>query len=297
MIRGICFSTTIFAPKGQPALPLSDCIERAAEAGYKRVELSRKTLGWAACAPHIRRNGLSVWSVHGTLDEAAVSSSSGERQEALAREAGQMEDAAAYAPCVYVVHYLNWGPDEGLELRWQSAIERLLPKAEELDLTLAIETVSYKPNKRARYPTSEEIAAFVRSFESDHLRACIDLNHSNIVESLPHVASNFTDLIANIHVSDNRGLKEEHLPPGEGVIDFETALCALSRAGYAGPLNLEIHLKGQPTRSDLVSLRKWGERMLVSLAECSCALPEVQHSAGRSRAEFPQAGAEEGDGA
>jgi len=297
MIRGTCISTTIFAPKAQPALPLPDCIERVAEAGYHRVELSRKTLGWAACAPHIRCNGLSVWSVHGTLDEAAVSSSWGERQEALAREAGQLEDAAAYAPCVYVVHYLNWGPDEGLELRWKNAIERLLPKAEELDLILAIETVSYKPNKRARYPTSEEIAAFVRSFKSDHLRACIDLNHSNVVESLPHVASNFTDLIANIHVSDNRGLEEEHLPPGEGVIDFETALCALSRAGYKGPLNLEIHLKGQPTPLDLVNLRIWGERMLTSLAECGGTPPEVQRSAGSSGAQAPQAGAEQGDGA
>jgi len=294
MISGTCISTTIFAPKRQPALPLPECIDRVTEAGYQRVELSRKTLGWAACAPHIRRNGLSVWSVHGTLDEAAVSSSSDQRSEALAREMGQMEEAAAYAPCVYVVHYLNWGPEEGLELRWQNAIERLLPKAEELDLTLAIETVSYKPNKRARYPTSEEIAAFVRSFESDHLRACIDLNHSNIVESLSHVASNFTSLIANIHVSDNRGLEEEHLPPGEGVIDFETALCALSRAGYEGPLNLEIHLKGQPTRLDLVSLREWGERMLVHLEECCSALPEL-HSTRRHRTGLPKADAEEGD--
>ena len=297
MIRGTCISTTIFAPKGHSALPLSDCIERVAEAGYQRIELSRKTLGWTACAPHIQRNGLSVWSVHGTLDEAAVSSLSAERQEALAREAGQMEDAAAYAPCVYIVHYLNWGPDEGLELRWQSAIERLLPKAEELDLTLAIETVSYNPNKRARYPSSEEIAAFVRSFESDHLRACIDLNHSNIVESLPHVASNFAGLIASIHVSDNRGLEEEHLPPGQGVIDFKTSLCALSHAGYEGPLNLEIHLKGQPTRSDLVSLRMWGERTLASLEERDCAPPEVRHSAGGVGAALPQVGTGEGDGA
>jgi len=295
MIRGTCISTTIFAPKGLPALPLSDCIEQVSEAGYRRVELSRKTLGWGACMSRIRRNDLSVWSVHGTLDEAAVSSFSSDRQKALAREAAQMEDAAAYAPCVYVVHYLNWGPDEGLELRWQSAIEWLLPKAEELDLTLAIETVSYNPDKRARYPSSEEIAAFVRSFESDHLRACIDLNHSNIVESLPHVASNFSGQIANIHVSDNRGLKEEHLSPGQGVIDFETSLCALSHAGYEGPLNLEIHLRGQPTRSDLVNLRMWGERMLASLEERSCALPEVRRSAKGLGADLPQVGAGEGN--
>ena len=295
MIKGTCISTTIFAPKGQPALPLSECIERVADAGYQRVELSRKTLEWAACASLIRRHGLSVWSVHGTLDETVVSSASAQRLRALTREAARMEEAAPYAPCVYVVHYLNWGPDKGLEHWWRDAIESLLPKAEELDLTLAIETVSYKPRKRARYPSSEEIAAFVRSFDSDYLRACIDLNHSNIVESLPVVASNFAGLIASIHVSDNRGLEEEHLPPEEGVIDFEAALCALSNAGYEGPLNLEIHLPGQPTDLDLVTLREWGERMLVTLEECCSSLPEVQRSVGKHRTEQWRIGAREAD--
>ena len=270
MIRRVSISTTIFAPKGRVALPLPDCINILDEVGYQYVELSRNTLHWAACASHIQRSGLSVWAVHGTLDAKALSRSRNERRRAVTREIRTMEEAATYSPCPYVVHYLDCSFDPEVKRWWYYAVEELLRKAEDLELTLAIEILSPNVKKRERYADSQEIAGFVQAFQSEYLGVCVDLNHSNIEENLTDVASNFKGLISNIHVSDNHGLEEQHLPPGQGAIDFLGALRSLSSAGYEGPLNLEVHLQDFPTVENLRNLKAWAEKMVVAVGRSAC---------------------------
>jgi sugar phosphate isomerase/epimerase len=70
--------------------------------------------------------------------------------------------------------------------------------------------------------------------------------------------------VKNIHVSDNHGEKEEHLPPGEGIIDFRSAFQALRANGYTGPCNLEFHFPGCqiPSEEDLRQVRMQMEKLL-----------------------------------
>jgi sugar phosphate isomerase/epimerase len=129
-----------------------------------------------------------------------------------------------------------------------------------LKLTIAIETVPYKPDKDERYADSGEVAEFVRSFHSDNMRACIDLNHANINEDLVQAIRNCTGIIACVHISDNHGRKEEHLLPGDGTIDFPPAFKALREAGFVGPFNLEALVSAEDRRDPaevLVGIRKW----------------------------------------
>lgn len=170
-----------------------------------------------------------------------------------------------YAPCPYVIHMLDRQHDPKVSDWWKASAEALLRRAEEMNFVLALETAPYKIQLCQRYPDSAEIAAFVRDLDSPHMRACIDLNHSNLHENLTRVAANFDGLIANIHISDNHGITEDHLPPGEGGIDFVSALQAIINAGYRGPLNLECHTPGYPSHDELVALRLWCEEMITKL--------------------------------
>jgi sugar phosphate isomerase/epimerase len=43
-----------------------------------------------------------------------------------------------------------------------------------------------------------------------------------------------------VQASDNRGTTDDHLPPGEGIIDWERVRSALQRAGYRGVFMLEV---------------------------------------------------------
>ncbi|MBR2373912.1 MAG: sugar phosphate isomerase/epimerase [Lentisphaeria bacterium] len=144
-------------------------------------------------------------------------------------------------------------------------MEKLYDFYSKLGFILCVETAPYKPKHNQRYPDSKEIAAFVRSFEKDDLRMTIDINHSNLHEDLEQVCDNCRGLISNIHVSDNMGEWEDHMPPGTGIIDLKRAFAALRRNGYAGPCNLEfVYSDSQeiPTAEKLRGVRKYVEQLL-----------------------------------
>lgn len=238
----ISISTTIFK-SAAAEVSFEEGLAMVSQAGFKNIEISRKHKDVTEKKGLIGSLGLDVWSVHGTLGEAAISFSEEERQKGIADECLRMDDTASYAPCPYVIHYLHRYNDPKYGKAFRKSIENLTEKAIETGFTLAIETVPYKPKNCERYPDSKEIVDFVRSFNSPNVSLCIDLNHSNLNEDLIQVCENCSGVISNIHVSDNDGEWEDHLPPGEGSIDFPATFKALIKAGYTGPCNLECHLE------------------------------------------------------
>lgn len=262
MPNAASISTGILCPSGQAPLSLAAGLPLLAEAGFQFIEFSRRSGDPEHSGAIIADCGLRVWSVHGTLGFGAISTDEVERRATVEGEIGRLEGAAEFAPCPYVIHYLDRTHDRRKGEAYRRSVAELLGRAETLAITLAVETA---PDKAAneRYPDSREIAEFVRSFGSPHLSVCIDLNHSNLAENLVDVAANCAGLISTIHVSDNHGQYEDHLPPGQGMIDFPSAFAALRAAGYAGPVNLECHADGQPTVADLTSLRVWAQGMMA----------------------------------
>ncbi len=53
------------------------------------------------------------------------------------------------------------------------------------------------------------------------------------IESVDQTIATFGDRIASVHVHDNHGLRDEHLWPGDGTIDWPAAAKALN--GFANP--------------------------------------------------------------
>jgi sugar phosphate isomerase/epimerase len=53
------------------------------------------------------------------------------------------------------------------------------------------------------------------------------------------LASRATEIV-NAHVDDMLACRHEHLPLGTGDVDFPPLLAALSAAGYAGGLHVEL---------------------------------------------------------
>jgi len=239
--------------------PLKKALKRLADAGFKRVEMSRTHAALKPSPELLDDFGLNVWAIHGALGANAASTDEAARKKAVADETELMRAAHSFAPCPYVVHYLNRsnGPAAGEAFR--QSIEALLSCAERERLILCIETVPYKPEVNERYADTAEVAAFVRSFASPSLKICVDVNHSNLNEDLGAAIANCAGLIGNVHVSDNHGRREEHLPPGEGIIDFPGAFGALLRAGYSGPLNLEVAAGREWSLPELAALRQWAE--------------------------------------
>ena len=81
-----------------------------------------------------------------------------------------------------------------------------------------------------------------RSIDSAALRLTLDLGHVACVESepIPEVVRRHAPELANVHVEDIAGRRHEHLPFGEGEIDFPPVLEALREVGFAGLVGVEL---------------------------------------------------------
>lgn len=262
---GVSISTAICTSRG---FTPQQSLDMFAAAGYKYLEiyLERDNLrydhDWAALAERITALNMKVWALHGQLSGGSASLDEQKRKKAVRDEVARMTTMAVYAPCPYVVHYFPRYNDPNRIHAFRQCIEELMVHAKALRFTLAVETVPYKPKIDERYADSMEVADFVRSFHSDDVRVCIDLNHSNIKEDLAQVAKNCEGIIAHIYVSDNHGLEEEHLPPGEGTINFPKAFKALRKAGYTGPLNIEVACPAERLNVEMLTkMRLWAEKI------------------------------------
>ena len=261
----ISLSTCVFSSAPPEADAISGCMEMAAAAGYRYVEVARVLdRNLAAEVAAVKAAGLKVWAVHGILGAGAISPDEKVRDAAVERACRQAAMCAEFAPCPIVEHYFCRDFDPDTPRRFRETVEKLLERVAPLGYTVCIETAPYKPEIDARYPDSREIADFVRSFDDDRLKLIVDFNHSNLREQLADVAATTAGLVRSVHVSQNRGERENHLAPDDpaGVIDLKAAFAAFRKHGYSGPCNLEFKLPRPPSASRLKEVREYMEELL-----------------------------------
>jgi L-ribulose-5-phosphate 3-epimerase len=94
-------------------------------------------------------------------------------------------------------------------------------------------------------------------FPSPALRMTLDLGHLPCTEDPPLDGSirEFAPILDNVHVDDTRGREHNHLPLGEGDLDFAPLLRALEDVGYAGLCLVELsrHSHAAPEMAERAS--------------------------------------------
>ena len=89
---------------------------------------------------------------------------------------------------------------------------------------------------------------------------CLDLGHAHITVGTAEAIRTLGDRIATVHVHDNHGIKDEHLWPGDGTIDWPATAKALQALATPPATVLEISASlAEPhaidPRSDRSSIR------------------------------------------
>lgn len=116
--------------------------------------------------------------------------------------------------------------------RNRDSVERLLPTAERLGITLMIENVEGD--------TADSLAPVLDPLPTVGLH--LDIGHANIGTRKSHTRSlleRYGSRLKHVHLSDNKGRSDDHLAIGAGVIDWRAELRALKATGYDGTLTLE----------------------------------------------------------
>ena len=264
IIDELSLSTCIFNIKNKPSLPLAKQAEITLVSGINWIELSEVNSS-EDDIKSIQTTGVKVWAVHGVLGFGCISPDKNERIKAVELAYTHAAERAMYAPCPLVEHYFNRYNDPKIGDYFKDSIEMLYDKVSKLGYILCIETAPYKPLDFEHHPDSLEIANFVKSFNKEDLQVIVDFNHSNIREDLADTAKNTANLVKSVHISQNNGEKEEHLPPWDGVIDLKHGWDAFRQYGYTGPCNMEFAFPGAtdyPTVEDLVKTKKYMEKLL-----------------------------------
>jgi sugar phosphate isomerase/epimerase len=147
-------------------------------------------------------------------------------------------EASEHIPFRHLVVHLGersdaWSP-RTIEYA-HTALEHLGAFARPLGVRLLVE------NLLSEATTPEHLMLILEMGHLDNVGICLDLGHAHITVGVAEAIAALSGRILSAHIHDNHGLKDEHLWPGDGTIDWITAAKALKALPAPPAAVLEIH--------------------------------------------------------
>ena len=230
-------------------------LEPIRAAGLERIEVStapqhvdlRHEGALRDLGRRIRENGLIVHSLHAPFghDVNLTSPDPHLRARSIERLVHAADALAILGGGMYVIH------PGGEDQRWVweresrlamsvDGLSRIHEACVARDLTLVLETPL--PHLLGGQP--DDFAWILAQIPEEHTGVCIDTSHCSLGGFLFEALARFGSRVVHLQVSDNRGSTDDHLPPGDGVIDWPRFRAALEGAGYGGVFMLEVSGNG-----------------------------------------------------
>jgi sugar phosphate isomerase/epimerase len=238
-----------------PGRPLEAELERVAAEGHAFVDLTLEPpLGWpvdaGALGERVRALGLGVVG-HTAAYLPIASPFDAIREAALGAIV-----AAVEAFAVLGARWVNVHPDRGPRLvpdedsrdRCADTIARAADAAAPLGVGIMVENLSPPMS------TPEWLGPVLDAHPSVGLH--LDAGHANIRgPGVGPLLDAFGDRLAHLHVHDNGGYRDEHLPLGAGKVDWPDVARRVRATGYDGTVTIEVFA----TEEELVRLstRLW----------------------------------------
>jgi sugar phosphate isomerase/epimerase len=116
-----------------------------------------------------------------------------------------------------------------------TALEHLGAFAHPLGVRLLVENLTSEPT------TPEHLVTILELGHLPNIGICLDLGHAHITVGVAEAIATLGSRIATVHIHDNHAVKDEHLWPGDGTIDWSGATTALKALITPPAAVLEIH--------------------------------------------------------
>ncbi len=146
-------------------------------------------------------------------------------------------EVAEQAPFRFLVQHIGNSNESDDDRKFEAAlssIEHLRAFAKPLGVTLLLENI---PNDIS---TPERLMEMLRLLRYDDLGICFDTGHAHIMSTVHQAFGVLENRVRSTHVHDNQGIRDSHLWPGEGTIDWEQTMQQLRSAPHAPALLMEI---------------------------------------------------------
>ena len=196
--------------------------------------------GAKALAEAMAETGVSIHTIHalfggrmdlGVTDEA-------ERAVGLDTHRNTLRVAAGLGARNVVFHIGGMAPQVSMDCVLLS-IEALLPVAQELGVALAIENLP--PGLLGAEP--QDLVTIMEEFDSPLVGICLDTGHANLTGGCGRWLDAIGSRINMVHLHDNCGDEDTHLPPGMGTVDWGDLKARVRACGYTGPWVSETRMQ------------------------------------------------------
>ena len=191
--------------------------------------------------------GVNIWQVHGQWRFTPLDQTAENRAERFEKMVCSIRGTAILGAKYWVVHpimpfgtqdILTNNEKETREINFEF-MSKLLRVAQEEDITICLENM---PFLAFSLSSPSAIAGLVREINHSNFMMCLDTGHANICKDWHTPATairEFSNIIKVLHVHDNKGNIDAHLPPFFGTIDWNDFSSALHEIGFSGVLSLE----------------------------------------------------------
>jgi sugar phosphate isomerase/epimerase len=234
-------------------------LELAARSGAQAVEIfaarqhfdytSREDV--AELAAWFRSNALQPWSMHAPLYPDREMGRAGapsvnllhpekSRRIAAMDEIKRALETADSIPFRNLVVHLGERADEWSPRSIEyalTALEHLGAFAHPLGVRPLVENLTGDPT------TPEHLMEILTIGHLNSIGVCLDLGHAHFTVGIPEAIATLGARIVQVHAHDNHGVKDEHLFPGDGTIDWPATTTALNALATPPAVVLELSSK------------------------------------------------------
>ena len=204
-------------------------------------------------------------SAHGPLGNASIASiNPGIWRESVRQHIAAVELAHDLGATLLVVH-----PGDLRDRRFKAdalrlsceALGKIAGRAAELGVTIALENCG--PYHAGIDETADDLTTIVRSL-GPRGKVCLDTGHAAVNKNADELIAALGGDVVHVHIHDNHGARDEHLPIGAGSIDFSRYVKLLDRLeGIAVAEVVWEEGKMSGTPQDLVRATRIGWEKLV----------------------------------
>jgi sugar phosphate isomerase/epimerase len=194
--------------------------------------------------PEIEKSFLDIvpsydvkFSAHGPLSDVNIGSLNPRLREAAAKEITDGLNSASRMDFeVYTIHPGFWTPigmldTEAVYKAVHTSLSEVDRVSKDVGVKVALENMPDMPVTMGKTPDD-----LFSMLEGTDLGICFDVGHAHTAGTVDDFLAH-CDKFINVHVHDNRGKRDEHLPIGEGSIDFKKVIADLE--DYKGRLVIE----------------------------------------------------------
>jgi sugar phosphate isomerase/epimerase len=255
--------------------PIFDALETIRNGGFSTIEICsypahldvRDEDQVRRAGRMIQDLGLEPFSFHAPFaDDIDITALDEGRQKYSLQTILQAARAAAV---IEVQHFvIHPGPEEEGRPPAQDHLRRLENAANALTevarfcsdhgMTLILENML----PHLLFGRTSDLLWIMGAIEAPNVGICLDTGHANLAGDLYTVMHKLSGHLHMIHASDNNGNGDDHLPPGQGGIDWKRFIQRLTGGGFNGGCILEISAKTASTPDGILKAARQARKHL-----------------------------------